>query len=301
LTRARAAVAQAESDPNIAKYAPIELDRSRKLLANAEGVALGEHHSTAEAAHYAYLAAQMARIAEQRAHEQVALARIQAGETQRRELLDAKPTSAARAPLEGARVANTTRGLVLTLEGGQFDKGRAELKAAARDRLDDLVEFLNDHPERRVQIEGFTDDAGARDYNLELSQDRADAVAMALIERGIDPARLRAVGYGARYALAGNDSDARRAANRRVEIIVSKGGAAIAAQFYEEQRRRILLRRLRRGTRGWSAAGFDPAAHERGTHAGLRVAPHRTLARHAAGARAHQPRGADGFDGADLR
>ncbi len=47
-----------------------------------------------------------------------------------------------------------------------------------------------------MQVEGFTDSQGADDYNLELSQSRADAVAMAIIQRGIDAQRVRALGYG---------------------------------------------------------------------------------------------------------
>ena len=73
LNVARNSVSAAEADPNVAKYAPTELDRARKLLANAEGAAKEKGAKDKTAAHYAYLATQMARISQQRAQEQVAL------------------------------------------------------------------------------------------------------------------------------------------------------------------------------------------------------------------------------------
>src|SRR3954466_9281074 len=87
LPDARNAVAHAEQDPNVTKYAPTELDRARKLLINAEGSAKDKGATDKVASHYAYLATQMARIAEQRANEQVAMARIKSGETERQQIL----------------------------------------------------------------------------------------------------------------------------------------------------------------------------------------------------------------------
>src|SRR5262249_12471692 len=84
----------------------------------------------------------------------------------------------------------TERGLVLTLEDGTFDKDLAVIKPGARRGLDQLAKFLHDNPGRRVQIEAFTDGEGSSVYNLELSQDRADAGAMAVINRGVE-ARAR--------------------------------------------------------------------------------------------------------------
>ena len=87
LPDARNAIARAEQDPNVTKYAPTELDRARKLLINAEASAKDQGATSTSASHYAYLATQMARIAEQRAHEQVAMARIKSGETERQQIL----------------------------------------------------------------------------------------------------------------------------------------------------------------------------------------------------------------------
>jgi len=258
LPDARNAVATAEQDPNVTKYAPTELDRARKLLINAEGAAKDKGATSPAASHYAYLATQMSRIAEQRAHEQVAVARIKAGENERQQiLLSAREQEAnlaktaatqARSELENAQAqlaqqqaesqrltaqmenlqaSQTSRGIVLTLGDVLFDTGQAALKPGAVRPIEQIAQFLNEHPERSVQVEGFTDSQGGNDYNLELSQKRADAVAMAIMQRGVKAERVRAMGYGEEFPKASNDSAGSRQLNRRVEIVVSNDDKAI--------------------------------------------------------------------------
>lgn len=258
LEQARTAVREAEANPNVAKYAPTELDRARKLLANAEGSAKEKGARDKTAAHFAYLATQMARISQQRAQEQVATARVKAGETERQKILltarenevDQAQAQAQQARneaqsaqaqvqqaqaesqrlaalLENLQASQTSRGIVLTLDDVLFDTGKAQLKPGAERSLEQIAAFLDENPERRVQIEGFTDSQGTDDFNLELSQSRADAVAMAIIKRGIDAQRVRALGYGEGFPVASNSSSGSRQLNRRVEIIVSNGSADI--------------------------------------------------------------------------
>jgi outer membrane protein OmpA-like peptidoglycan-associated protein len=261
LEEARGAVAKAEADPSVAQYAATELDRARKLLVNAEGRAGEEGAKDPMTAHYAYLATQMAHIAEQRAQEQVAIARVKSGEDERqRILLSARESEAQRAQaaaqqarneaanaqaqvaqakseaerlaaaLENMQAEQTNRGIVLTLDDVLFDTGRSELKPSAFRSIDQIAAFLNENPERRVQVEGFTDSRGAENYNLELSQRRADAVATAIMQRGIDAQRVRALGYGEEYPVASNDSAGSRQMNRRVEIIVSNDERAVPSR-----------------------------------------------------------------------
>jgi outer membrane protein OmpA-like peptidoglycan-associated protein len=258
LPEARNAIARAEADPNVTRYAPTELERARRLLTNAEGAAEEKGANDKVAAHYAYLATQMARISEQRAHEQVAMARIREGESERQKiLLSARESEAnqakvaaqqarseaqnaqaelARQQAESQRLAaqmeelqasQTSRGIVLTLGDVLFDTGRAELKPGAARPIEQIAAFLNEHPERSVQVEGFTDSQGGNDYNLELSQKRADAVAMAIIQRGVAAERVRALGYGEEFPKASNNSAGSRQLNRRVEIVVSNGDKSI--------------------------------------------------------------------------
>ena len=96
--------------------------------------------------------------------------------------------------LEELQAAQTPRGIVLTLDDVLFDTGRSQLKPGAERSIEQIASFLSEHPERNVQIEGFTDSQGPDEYNMELSQRRADAVAMAIIQRGIDAQRVRAHG-----------------------------------------------------------------------------------------------------------
>jgi len=258
LAQARSSVAQAEADPNVAQYAATEIDRARKLLGSAEGAAKDRGVHDAVTVQYAYLATQMARIAEQHAHEQVAMAHVRSGDVERQKILlsarenetqqaqsaatqaraEAQNTQSqvAQAQAEAQRLAQqlenvqasqSSRGIVLTLSDVLFDTGRAQLKPGAERSIEQIAGFLSEHPERRVQVEGFTDDQGGDDYNLELSQRRADAVAMAIIQRGIDAQRVRALGYGEQYPKASNDSPGSRQLNRRVEIIVSNSDQAI--------------------------------------------------------------------------
>lgn len=124
--------------------------------------------------------------------------------------------------LEGEMEAEQTeRGLVLTLSDVLFDTNRAELKAGAESSIDRLAEFLTENPDRRLLIEGHTDSRGSDDLNRQLSEQRADAVTEALVERGIPSDRLRSVGLGEDFPVASNDSPAGMQQNRRVEIVVS--------------------------------------------------------------------------------
>jgi outer membrane protein OmpA-like peptidoglycan-associated protein len=244
LDEARSTVTAAASDPNVTKYASAELDRARKLLVNAEDAAKEKGAKDKTAAHYAYLATQMARISQQRAQERVATARVKAGETERQKILltarenevgEARAqtqqaqaeTQRLAAQLENLQASQTSRGIVLTLDDVLFDSGKAQLKRGAERAIDQITSFLKENPGRRVQVEGFTDSHGADDFNLELSQSRADAVAMAIIQRGVDAERVRALGYGEGYPVASNSSAGSRQLNRRVEIIVSNDHAEI--------------------------------------------------------------------------
>ena len=124
--------------------------------------------------------------------------------------------------LETLKAEQTVRGLVLTLNGGVlFDTDKAVLKPGAEITLDRLATFMNEYPERNLMVEGHTDSTGDDAYNIALSARRADAVRDALVVRGIDEIRIRAVGLGENYPVATNDSMAGRQLNRRVEIVLS--------------------------------------------------------------------------------
>jgi len=87
-------------------------------------------------------------------------------------------------------------------------------------KLDQLAQFLNEHKERRVQIDGFTDSVGTDSYNEELSQRRANSVKSALLSRGVDSSRIGTEGYGKAYPVANNVDSGGRQLNRRVEVVI---------------------------------------------------------------------------------
>ena len=89
-----------------------------------------------------------------------------------------------------------------------------------RDGIQMIVDFLQRHPELKVELAGHTDNVGNEKYNLQLSDDRANVVREALISNGIEASRLTAKGYGASKPIVPNDSDEHRAINRRTEMII---------------------------------------------------------------------------------
>ncbi len=125
----------------------------------------------------------------------------------------------------------TERGLVLTLGSDVlFDLDKYELREGAKRTIERIGEFLMEYEDRQVLVEGFTDSTGARDYNLRLSERRANSVREALVARGVDENRIRTRGYGLDYPVATNDTQAGRQLNRRVEVIISDDDEAVPAR-----------------------------------------------------------------------
>jgi outer membrane protein OmpA-like peptidoglycan-associated protein len=258
LENARIAVQTAEADPNVNKYAALDLDVARKDLSNAENAAL--RHQDAAIAQSAYLATQNARLAQAHAATKADDARVAAGQVERDQIMLAartreadnaklaaanaqrvadsalnqrdqanEETARVQAELDALKATPTPRGMVLTLGDVLFDTGRAELKSGASRKIDQLAQFLIEHPNRRVQIDGFTDSVGTDSYNEELSQRRANAVREALIARGVDSSRIGTEGYGKSYPVASNNDSGGRQLNRRVEVVIGgNNGTPIA-------------------------------------------------------------------------
>lgn len=86
--------------------------------------------------------------------------------------------------------------------------------------LQQLYEMLSDNPTLRIRIIGHTDDVGTDEDNQVLSEGRAQSVRQAMIDRGIDPARIEAEGRGEKEPVVPNTSDENRAKNRRVEFVI---------------------------------------------------------------------------------
>ncbi len=104
------------------------------------------------------------------------------------------------------------------LDGVNFEFDSAKLTGDSNAKLDDIVKIMNRHSSLKVEIAGHTDSQGPEDYNLGLSQRRAQSVANYLSAHGVDAGRMKAKGYGESQPVADNSTEAGRAANRRVEL-----------------------------------------------------------------------------------
>ena len=166
-----------------------------------------------------------AREAEQ-ARTQAEQARAQAeAEMKAREAEQAK-TAALSKELSDLKAQQTDRGIVLTVGDVLFATGRAEVAPGGQRSVDKLAEFLKKNPKRNVLVEGHTDNTGNEDFNLKLSQQRADAVRDLLVARGIATERITTKGYGPKYPLVVNDTPSGRQQNRRVEVVVLNEGVS---------------------------------------------------------------------------
>lgn len=167
-----------------------------------------------------------AATAEQQAQD----ARVQADAARQQAAAAHGRAESLEAMLRDLQARPTDRGLVVTLGDVLFDTGRAELRAGGLRVIDRLAEFMREYPQRRVSIEGFTDSVGNASSNQALSEERASAVRIALVNRGIDPTRVAARGFGESYPVASNGSGIGRQMNRRVEIVISDQNGMIGSR-----------------------------------------------------------------------
>ena len=103
-----------------------------------------------------------------------------------------------------------------------FDTGKATIKFQSAEVLNQIINVLKKYPNSRFRIEGHTDSTGKKAKNMILSQNRADAVKVYLIQGGIDAGRLESQGFGPEKPIASNKNKKGRELNRRVEINLIK-------------------------------------------------------------------------------
>lgn len=101
----------------------------------------------------------------------------------------------------------------------RFATGKSDVPQSAEAALTNVAKMLQDHPEWKIRVEGYTDNTGSRTANMKLSQQRADAVMNWLADHGVDKSRMTAKGYADSHPAADNNSDEGRARNRRVELV----------------------------------------------------------------------------------
>ena len=258
LDEARSDYQAAQANPQVVELASYELKRAGDALSKATEAG-SKQGDAAMVSHLAYLAKQRTAIAQETAKQKAAEATVASAARERGDIrLEARTAEADRA-LQSAEAAQqeaalsrmqseisqeqardaemrssqleaelkelnakqTERGLVITLGDVLFDTNKAQLKPGGTRSLEKLAGFLKQYPQRNVRIEGYTDSTGSADYNLGLSDRRANAVRTSLLDMGINSDRITTRGYGQESPVASNDTAMGRQLNRRVEIILS--------------------------------------------------------------------------------
>lgn len=125
--------------------------------------------------------------------------------------------------LPGADVERVGEGIHLTLKEDSvlFDTGKASLTGKAKANLDKLLPVFNDYADTNIEIFGYTDSTGSPEFNLTLSQKRAESVKEYLISKGLVASRFKTTGLGIEQPIASNDTPEGRSQNRRVEFAIT--------------------------------------------------------------------------------
>jgi outer membrane protein OmpA-like peptidoglycan-associated protein len=124
---------------------------------------------------------------------------------------------------EGVTIRKEGNNLVLSMpELVLFDFNKYEVKNKVKGSLNILAKALEENPDIRIKIDGYTDFIGSEGYNLELSVKRAKAIKNYLVDRGVKSSNISIEGYGKQNPIANNATAAGRAKNRRVEFIISR-------------------------------------------------------------------------------
>lgn len=123
--------------------------------------------------------------------------------------------------LEGAEITRVGEGIKITFRDGiQFDFNKADLTETSKTNLSELAETLKKYEDTNILVEGHTDATGTHEYNMDLSDRRAESVADYLKTLGVKDNRLTTKGYGPDQPVADNTSDYGRQQNRRVEVAI---------------------------------------------------------------------------------
>ncbi|MFA5676835.1 MAG: OmpA family protein [Pseudomonas sp.] len=226
LEQARSQVTELQNHSKARQFAAIETEDAEKALNQAD-FAFREGAEPHEVEHLAYLTERRVELARQTIALRSAEQQLEGvSEERARTRLEARDAQI-RQLQEELNAKQTERGSVVTFGSVLFELNKADLKPAAHAEVQKLARFLQEHANRKVLIEGFTDSTGSDSYNLQLSQARADSVRHALVRAGVEPNRIQTVGLGKAHPVADNNSPASRAMNRRVEVTISHDSADV--------------------------------------------------------------------------
>ncbi len=125
--------------------------------------------------------------------------------------------------IPGAEVTRVGEGINIVFNedaGVYFDTNKAVVKGTSATALDRLVGILKEYPDSNILVEGHTDSAGADDYNMNLSKQRAQSVSNYLVANGISSGRLTTKWYGETQPESDNSTPEGKSKNRRVEMVI---------------------------------------------------------------------------------
>nr|WP_069659583.1 OmpA family protein [Arcticibacter eurypsychrophilus] len=121
----------------------------------------------------------------------------------------------------GAEVIKTGEGLIVKFNDGiLFDFNKSDLKSAGVTNVANLASTMQNNPETNIMVIGHTDNVGSDSYNYTLSEKRAQSVKSLAVSNGISASRITISGKGKVEPIADNTTEAGRAQNRRVEIVI---------------------------------------------------------------------------------
>ncbi|OGB26864.1 MAG: flagellar motor protein MotB [Burkholderiales bacterium RIFCSPLOWO2_02_FULL_57_36] len=264
LDQTRSDYVLAQNNPNVAKYAPLEMKQAGEALGQANAAAK-DKDSAEKIDKLAYVAKQKIALTQEAAKQKSAEADVASAGKERDQLrLDQRTNEAdqARRNAEQSRLAaqvaqgeaaeaerktqearartaqleaqladlaakKTERGMVITLGDVLFGTDMARLNPDGMRTAQKLADVLQQNPQLTVLVEGFTDSTGTSAHNQELSERRATAVRNALQEMGVGRDRVAIRGYGEAYPIAANNTAENRQWNRRVEIILSDANGKV--------------------------------------------------------------------------
>ena len=124
---------------------------------------------------------------------------------------------------------DSARGLIVSMPDVLFAFNKYTLKPEARERLAKISGIVEAYPGLKLQVEGHTDSIGSDEYNLQLSEKRADSVRAYLVSNGVRPDSVSAQGFGKADPVADNSTASGRKLNRRVDMVVT--GDVIGTQL----------------------------------------------------------------------
>jgi len=194
-----------------------EADRAAAERARAEALAATQQASNArQQAEVAKLEAERARQEaleqQQKLASQTEQAQKEQAELRRQLLLQFNQILQTR---------ETARGLIVNMSDVLFDTAQYTLKPGAREKLAKISGIVLAHPGLRITVEGHTDSVGGDEYNMKLSENRANSVRTYLVSQGLGSESVTAQGFGKTRPVADNQTAAGRQQNRRVELVVA--------------------------------------------------------------------------------